>query len=227
MKYILLQHYFGELKELEQLSVANMQRYATQCRADYQLVVGQPFNKVFTPPCQKLCMLDEQYDDYDVVVMVDIDMFTANNLQRNIFTEETGIGVFSDRMRTNAWPRLRRRFPSHSSDDYQFYGGAIWRLDRNVRQLFRRQINFNDLQRFSGNLEDEGMMHRLAMLAEYKEKRILDDRWCYDSYGDQPESAYMIHIRKKIYIAQNGQRSPTQDKILNYAVLKKRGIVDE
>lgn len=40
MKNIILQHYDGELGELEKLSIDNISNYAKKCGAEYELVLG-------------------------------------------------------------------------------------------------------------------------------------------------------------------------------------------
>ena len=70
MKYIILQHWTGELRELEELSRDTFQEYADWCGADYELVLGNQVSDQLAPQSQKIIALDERYDDYDVVVMV-------------------------------------------------------------------------------------------------------------------------------------------------------------
>ena len=74
--------------ELEELSHGSLKNYADFCGAEYQLVRGNVFNRGLNPICQKMIMLDEQWDDYDTVVMVDIDMIVRPGDRKNIFTEE-------------------------------------------------------------------------------------------------------------------------------------------
>ena len=76
MKNILLQHWAGDMDELTRLSVSNISKYAKHCDAEYRLLEGMLFNPKLSPQCQKLFMLDPLFDEYDMVVMVDADMFT-------------------------------------------------------------------------------------------------------------------------------------------------------
>ena len=75
MKNIILQHYDGKLGELEKLSIDNISNYAKKCGAEYELVLGRPMGNKLSVQSQKLCVLSDKYDDYDMVVMLDIDMF--------------------------------------------------------------------------------------------------------------------------------------------------------
>ena len=73
MSNIILQHFDGELRELDKLSVENIKKYAEMVNADYELVTGKPFRKHLTSPCQKVFMLDEKWDKYDDVLMLDLE----------------------------------------------------------------------------------------------------------------------------------------------------------
>ena len=76
MKNIILQHWSGELNELTKLSSKSISEYAEMVGADYELVLGDQFTSLSVrPELQKLLMLDERWDDYDNLVMVDADMF--------------------------------------------------------------------------------------------------------------------------------------------------------
>ena len=92
---IILQHFDGKLRPLDELSMANMQEYAKLVGADYELVTGRPFRRHLTGACQKVYMIDEKYDAYDQVLMVDIDMFAPNGMTENIFDLQ-GVGLYAD-----------------------------------------------------------------------------------------------------------------------------------
>ncbi len=94
MPNIILQHFDGELRELDKLSKNNIMEYADQCGAEYELVKGKPFRNHLTSPCQKVFMLDEKYDEYDDVLMLDIDMFVPKNMKVNIF-DQVGVGLYN------------------------------------------------------------------------------------------------------------------------------------
>lgn len=230
-KNIILQHYNGTLSELAKLSIANMQRYAEQCKADYRLVVGEPVEAIRkiknknqlkkVNACHKLHMLNKEFDSYDTVVMVDPDMFVRKDLQRNIFKDETGIGICSDHIRNNAAKRFRLSYPQFSSN-YAFWGGAIWRLDRQVRQALRSNMNYMTTQNIGSTIfVDEGIMHNLATMAKIPDipRNVLSQKWCWCSYLPNQEDAYMIHMRKK---DSNGDKT-TKDE--SYQHLKNLGIV--
>ena len=55
-KNILLQHFDGEFRPLDKLSIRNMRAYAATHGADYELVTGRPFRSHLTGACQKVYM---------------------------------------------------------------------------------------------------------------------------------------------------------------------------
>ena len=225
MKKILLQHWTGEMNDLGTASSANMQRYAKNCGADYKLLRGNVFRPNLSPPMQKLHMLSEEFDEYDVVVMVDIDMFTRKGMEENIFEDIThGIGMFSE-WQERLIKSLARQKPKMANHNYPYWGGAIYRLERDTRQKLRAQIIEEELSLFTGQgrFEDEGMMHRLATLAKIPKCSLPDGkRWCHGSFEEGIEDSAMIHIRTKI--APHG---PKKDKIVNYRALVKEGLIEE
>ena len=224
MKNIILQHWTGEMNELGTLSSANIAKYAEKVGAEYKLLRGNVFSPNLSAPCQKLYMLDKAFDEYDIVVMLDIDMFTRKGMEDNIFEDEKGVGMF-----TACQARLKnsigRMHPNHSNTKYPYWGGAIYRLERDFRQKLRSHINTTELGRFSGQgrYEDEGIMHRLNMLADVISPDLSGDKkWCHGSFEEGIEQSSMIHIRTKIAPA-----GPKKPKIENLRGLIERGLIDK
>ena len=93
MVNLILQHFDGELRELDKLSMDNIQRYADMVGADYKLITGKPFRDWLTAPCQKVYMIEEEFDLYEDVLMLDIDMFAPKGMMINIFNEP-GVGLY-------------------------------------------------------------------------------------------------------------------------------------
>lgn len=222
MKNIILQHWTGDLGELEQLSSANIKKYAQKLGADYRMLRGQVFRKELTPPCQKLYMLDEEFDEYDVVVMLDPDMFTRKGMEDNIFNE-CGVGKTTE-IQDMLLGSLVQVCRSLANPDYPYWGGAIRRMDRDLRQKLRVHINDENWLPLSKSyrFEDEGIMHRLMTLAKIKDTTTLERKWSHGSFEEGIEEAALIHIRTKI--APNG---PKRAKLDNYKALVARGIIEE
>lgn len=222
MKNILLQHWNGPLGQLEELSVENMKAYAEFCGAEYRLLRGTPFDGRLSPQSQKMAALGEEFDEYDIVVMLDTDMFTRKGMTKNIFTDETGYGRHYG-IQEHLRKKLHLKFPFLCDTRYPYWGGSCYRLPLEIRQTFRQHMRLHEMTQFSGNYNDEGIMHRCAVLADFKEKDgIYFDRqqWNYSSFDDGVENAYIIHIRPKVTPS-----GPKRKKIENYHALHKKGII--
>ena len=223
MKNIILQHWTGEMNELGTASSANISKYAEKLGADYKLLRGDVFQPGLSPPMQKLHMLNEAFDEYDIVVMLDIDMFVRKGMDENVF-DLKGVGMFSD-CQQRIFRGLCRKQPRLTNPNYPYWGGAIYVLARDLRQTLRAHIDINELKAFSGkgNFEDEGSMHRLATLAKLPKQQLPNDRkWCHGSFEAGIEKSALIHIRTKI--APGG---PKKAKIVNYKGLVERGLIEE
>jgi hypothetical protein len=221
---IILQHFDGELRDLDKLSIANIQKYASKVGADYELITGKPFRDHLTSPCQKVYMLSEEWDSYEQVLMLDIDMFVPTGMEKNVF-EESGIGLYNPIQR-NLHKGLFNQYKKQSSMSSPYWGGAIYKFSKFMRKALREFLGGNEDWMKSYNkpyhFEDEGIIHTLATKAgiEWTSDMNLDPKWCYDNYLSAPEDAYMIHIRTKI-----GPNGPKQEKIKNFEVLASRGIL--
>jgi hypothetical protein len=225
LKNIILQHFDGELRELDKLSIENIKQYSEMVGADYQLILGKPFRSHLTEPCQKVHMISEEFDDYDKVCMVDIDMFAPIGMERNIF-EEKGVGLYS-KMQKFLHRRLSINRPDIASLNQPYWGGAIYHMERSLRQRLRSALGGNEswMEYYNEKYkyEDEGIFHTLAVYSLPRLKKsemYLDPRWCQDSYLPYPKKAYFIHIREKI--TPDG---PSQDKLKNYHALVKGGVL--
>ena len=223
MKNLIMQHFDGELRDLDKLSIENIQEYAKMVGAEYQLIRGKPFRKHLTPPCQKVYMLDEKWDEYDDVLMLDIDMFAPKNMNVNIFKQE-GIGLYAD-TQISLHRRLTRQYPMQSSIDAPYWGGAIYKLDRKLRKKLRSGLGGNEnwMNKYnkSYHYEDEGIMHTLAWQAGIPIKgTILDKKWCQCSFLPNPEKAGFIHVRTKVTPS-----GPKREKIENYNELVSKNIL--
>lgn len=223
MKNLITQHFDGELRDLDKLSIENIQEYAKMVNAEYQLIRGKPFRKHLTSPCQKVHMINQEFDEYDQVLMLDIDMFAPKNMNVNIFKQE-GVGLYAD-TQIKLHRKLTERYPMQSSISAPYWGGAIYKLDRKLRKKLRAGLggdeswmnNYNKLWQF----EDEGIMHTLAWKAGISIKgTILDRKWCQCSFLPNPEKAGFIHIRTKIT-----PQGPEREKIENYNELVSKGIL--
>jgi len=223
---LILQHWSGPMPEIVERSWGNVSLYADHVGAYYQMRHGDAFDGRLSAPCQKLVMLEEDYDDFDTVVMLDADMFTRTS--ESIFDVE-GVGI-STPYQADIFARMGRTLPELTDTRYPYWGGAIWKLTREMRQEFRSHLTDDIVQAFSGqgNFEDEGIMHRLATMADYKTDTFIPERWSWASYDeDSIEDAAMIHVRARKVPWGCGvpKRDATGTKIENYRALVERGIL--
>jgi len=220
MTNIILQHFDGDLRELDRLSMVNIQQYADTVSADYRLITGKPFREHLTSPCQKVYMLDEEFDKYDDVLMLDIDMFAPKSLTENVF-EQRGIGLYAE-----VQQRLHSRLASSGGSQlHPYWGGAIYKMSREQRQHLRKGLGGNERWMNDFNVpyryEDEGIMHMLAKMTDFKPKHAyMSRKWCQCSFLPKPENAGFIHIRTKVT-----PTGPKREKIENYKALVDQGIL--
>lgn len=224
IKNIILQHFDNHnLRELDKLSIDNIKDYAKRIGSNYELVIGYPFRKHLTAPCQKLFMLNEKYDDYDNVLMLDIDMFTPKNMNENVFNEN-GIGLYSNTQK-QLHRKIVMRYPNISSKEYPYWGGAIYKVSLEARKTLRSGLGSNEdwMENYNKryNFGDEGIMHTLAVKTKYNPNHpYLDNKWCQCSFLPNPQHAGFIHIRTKIK-----PEGPKREKIENYWGLVNDGII--
>jgi len=214
MKNIILQHFHpfrpkvieemkergGRLPFIVEKSSNNIQRYAESLGAEYKLLDGEPFQEGLRGQCQKCCAINEEYDDYDIVVVLDTDKFVTTTCTENVF-EAKGIAPFDKVHRERQLPHFIREFPKLGDANYPMWSGAIYVMPRDFRQLMRKQIN-PAMRKVFAQISpkpyvDEGIFHVLCRKADFKLDKYLDEKWDYSSYLPEPEKANMIHIRHK------------------------------
>ena len=219
MTFLLLQHWTGEVDELGRLSMQANKEYADRCGAEYQFLEGNVFSPDACAFVQKMVILDQRFDEYDVVAMTDMDMFPG--VMENLFTDVSGCGVCDEGNRKNTFARLLKTWPEYSSAKHPFWGGSIYRFERAIRIKLREQFPKMgpewQVWNKKGAFVDEGLMHRCAMLADLPVKGMhLPDHWSRGHFHPKINEARFIHIRK-------GKRKPdgsvidaTTTKLENY-----------
>jgi len=223
MKNLILQHYSGDIDPLARLSIENIEEYADLNWNDYKLLRGPVFNASLSPQCQKLAILDEQFDDYDNVVMLDADMFARTS--KNIF-DATGMGRHT-KIQAKLLSRISYRYPDFANKDAPYWGGAVYKFDRKTRQKLRAVIpDIGKLIEMDRMLRDESIMHYLA----WKAKIPVDDEtyfsgdcggeeWDRNSFDD-PINGNIIHIRPKWTLT-----GPKATKLEIYRDLVKKCVI--
>jgi len=214
---IILQHWTGELGEIEKLSSANISKYAERVGAEYRLLRGDVFRRGMAAQCQKVFMLDASLDRYETVVMLDMDMFARADA--SIFDAD-GCGLH-ELMQWGLCKKLRYMFPKLGNRKYSYWGGAVYKFDLDMRRRLRKHIREHEIIQFNELFHDEGIMHRLAVLAKIKGHYFADDRWSF-SFGENIEGAAFIHLRPRRLI--NGEKVHV-GKAAHYKYLVDKGLI--
>lgn len=220
MKNIILQHWTGSLGPLELASRENVEKYAKQCNAEYQLIEGNQFRSWLHPCCQKLIMLDERFDKYQDVLMIDLDMFVVKNIKDNVF-DVPGVGLNSA-IQKNLFTNMlkHKRYKKLMDANGPFWGGAFWKFTNDQRKKLRKFIVDDEMKVFDRNFNDEGIVHRLASQAGLEQIDVPEE-WCWGNCFPGYEKAKMIHIRHKFKL-----EGPKVSKIEVFEQLKKEGIIE-
>jgi len=169
-------------------------------------------------------MLDSVWDEYDTVVMLDIDMFAPKGMIENVF-DVPGVGLH-EQTQTRLHTSLVNTYPLISSKLTPYWGGAIYKFDRAARQQLRGPLEAGDvgwMQNYNRRYHfgDEGIVHTLAMKSGYNPPNpYMDKKWCQCSFLPEPEKAGFIHIRTKITPS-----GPKRQKIENLRALQEQGII--
>jgi hypothetical protein len=205
MKNLIVQHFHPQYENvgkpmpwIVKKSTDNIRRYAEQLGAEYRLLDGEPFREGLRAQCQKLCVLNEEFDEYDNIAVFDTDMFLVNGCKENIF-EAKGIGTHPDVHKTRVIGDFEKQFPKLANRDYPILSGSAYSFPKEFRQLMRKQINYGMESVFRlispRPFVDEGILHVLMQKAKFKLDEYMDERWSYSSYLPDLEKAYIIHVR--------------------------------
>ena len=208
-------------------SIKNISEYAKSIGADYEFIRGIVFKPKIAHkldiPCQKLVYLDEKYDEYDNVLMLDADMFAVKGLTKNVFEETTGIGKHES-IQTALRQKLVNLIGSEWGDtSAPYWGGEFMMLSKEIRKSFREVLDDDVCLTFARHYHDEGIMHGLSKRLGMKDDPSLylgSKEWCWSSWEPDVENASFIHIRRKMWTD-----GPKQDKILNWKDLVDKGIL--
>lgn len=95
MTNIILQHWNGPLPGWARVAKKSVEKYADVIGCEYELVTGHPLGEALGPNPQKLVYITEKYDQYEKVLMLDMDVM-ATKVYDNAF-DRPEIGVLHDR----------------------------------------------------------------------------------------------------------------------------------
>lgn len=192
MKNLILQHWDGALPPWARLSGDTISAYAAQIGAEYRLILGNPLGAEFGPWAQKLHVIDAEWDAYDSVVMLDMDM-VATAVGDDLF-DYPGVGRLHRRAMTAVGGSATGRDnPKLYHQGAPVFFGNFVKLTRPERQALRGAFD-REYVLAAGNqnrtkLHDESILHHLVHTSQALASRdvleVPHDRFC-----DLPEEAH-------------------------------------
>jgi len=221
MKKIIMQHYTGDLSDIAKLSIENISEYAKKIGAEYRRITGNVFHPKLSAPCQKMHMLNENFDEYDVVVMMDTDMFVTKKNKLSIFSDTDGVGICTKDQK-RVFSLFKKRHPNFADSRYPYLGGCIWRMSVDLRRMLRKHIVEDEILQFNKSFEDEAIFHRLTTRAQLIRCNILEEKWGYGNFYPDLNDQAIIHIRPKAY---SENKLIYRTKMENYIDIKNQGII--
>lgn len=228
---LIIQHWDGSLPKWGRVAKESMERYAKAIGADYELVAGMPYGKKVGPYFQKLFMLDEKFDGYDNVLLLDMDT-VATGENEDVF-DAPGIGVLHDRAMKGA-SRTPPGAPGLYCKGLPIFFGNFIKLDRSSRLALREHLDIplfekEILDPYAG---DEIGWHRLFYMSKILEGRSYEEI-CMRCSGTSHED---IHFREHNRLDRkfcNMPRDADEDaSLLHFCkgkkdILRYRGILKE
>ena len=215
MKNIILQHWHGDIPRWANICKNSIEDYSRRIEADYELLQGFPMGDWFpntkTKPwlvIQKIFMLNEKYDEYDNVLMLDMDMLFTGKLD-NIFIHN-GVGrLHKVGMRNISGSKNGRKWPKlYTRQQPMFFGNCV-KFTREQRINLRKELNtdviHNSMSSDGLPPNDEIIMHYLIVqsgILDNKTKlEIPHDRFC-DLPEEAAPDATLVHYcgNRKNYI---------------------------
>lgn len=190
MNNIILQHWNGPLPEWARLAKKSVELYAEKIGCHYKLVEGYPLGISLGPNPQKLVYITEEYDQYDKVLMLDMDVIATDKYE-NAFDYDQ-IGVLHDRAMKGS-----SRTPKAATELFEigmpiFFGNYI--MTTKDQRIKMRQ--YADWKWLSTKVTDSYSGDEIVLAWLMKKARILNDKtieqMCMRCTGSSYED---IHFR--------------------------------
>jgi len=199
MGNIIVQHWCGDFPQWALQAEQTIRKYARTINSEYLLLKDYPMQEMVNQKqekpwlvLQKLYVLNKEFDSYDNVLLLDMDMIATKNID-NIFDYE-GIGRLhlkgmSD---VNASKNGRKWSTLYHKNESMFFGNCV-KLKKEYRKELRKALKKDiiDNNKSADGLppNDEILMHHLfyvtGILKDHKELQLPHDRFC-----DLPEEAH-------------------------------------
>ena len=159
---LLIQHWEGPFYPGLQECQDSVKAYAERIGVEYKFVTGRPFCEELNLTCQKMHILDEMYDDYDRVLMLDMDIWIKPDAF-NCFEHPGNMMWFTGSdIKWHKWDRMG----DHCKRDAPYPMGPYYMLTSEERKLLREHINMPlFIERCNNHPGDEIIMHHLMWKA--------------------------------------------------------------
>jgi hypothetical protein len=189
---IILQHWNGDLPEWAKVAKKTVERYAEVIGCQYELVTGYPLGEKLGPNSQKLVYITEKYDQYEKVLMLDMDVM-ATDVYENAF-ERPEIGVLHDRAM-----RGKSRTPGSAPELFTlgmpiFFGNYI--MTNKQQRIAMRE--FADWEWLATKVLDTYAGDEMVLAWLLKKANVLEGMSIEDMCMRCSGTSYLdIHIRKE------------------------------
>lgn len=161
---LIIQHWEGPMDDALKECQQSVIDYAKRIGVEYIHVPGKPFSEELGYTAQKMHVLDEKWDEYDRVLMLDMDIWIKPDAF-NCF-EHPGNMIW-DVGRPVTWSKWGRE-GDHCKRDAPYPMGPYYMLSREERQMLRQHINMPlFIERCNVHPGDEVIMHHLMWKAEW------------------------------------------------------------
>jgi len=194
-----------------EIAMGSIRSYAEHVGSDYILVDGYPLGKERGVVAQKLFMLDEKFDEYDDVLLLDTDMVASRKHKQNAF-DEPGVGRLHLKAMSGAKnSKQGRHWPGMYKQGAPIFFGNFIKLTREQRitlrnfmpsiELIKNNMGDKRASRYlnSNPPNDEQCLHWMIWQSGIFDHMSHDDLMVnHNKYCDMPEEcsndATLIHF---------------------------------
>lgn len=199
MANLIVQHWCGPSQRWAELAEQTIRMYSKNVGAEYHLIKDYPMGDMIAQKqskpylvLQKLYVLNEAFDHYDDVLLLDMDMI-ATKVMDNIFSypgigrlHKKGMSDINASKNGRKWPTL------YKQGEPMFFGNCV-KLNKHqrkeLRSALKKDIIDNNMSSDELPPNDEILLHHLlSVTGILKDQDILElphDRFC-----DLPEEAH-------------------------------------
>lgn len=229
MTNIILQHWAGTKPDWAIVAEKTIRKYADKIGADYELFTDYPVGKEHGANSQKLHFLNEKYDKYEQVLMLDMDII-ATKVCENVF-ERPEIGVLHDRAMMGPYATKISRTPASAPNLYKqgshvFFGNFI-KMNSEQRIKLREHLNWNLFEKevtdhYSG---DEIIMHYLLHKSKILENTTFEEICMRTSGTSYKDIHFRDHNRFDRKFCNQPEDSDDDASLIHFCANRKNDLI--